>query len=438
MARKLNRNAAEAYSKNFSAKVVEDFYANRQAATGQDILEFTPVQQINLLLIQRLYVRWQEDALRLRSPYFNYEHPQVKEALQHFMNTLSRHIQLEREALQPLLEEAVLDSLRLLLQPMAYFAELMQRYPQPDTLQNSLRYLRWQEPITTALNEQLDQKAITDPDFMLTLLDAGIKSGNLELDPIDEHILAYEQILPMPLELVDEPDKESGPSLPKEEEGGDFFSAITRSAPKPGRPTQRVELAPQNEAPKATQAQPLFVKNEAPQHAPAPTPLPEPIAVPTPAEAPSAARAYTAPQPAPAPPVEQKSSSAASHRGEASPARRQEEEAKTLNTRFERSEKKPLHEKFEQKEARPPKIQKPRSASIRNYITLNQRFMFVKELFGGDGGAFNAALDALDACQDSAEARQWVATHMAEKRQWQEHPEVAEEFEGVLEHRFRN
>ncbi|EMR03622.1 hypothetical protein [Cesiribacter andamanensis] len=62
--------------------------------------------------------------------------------------------------------------------------------------------------------------------------------------------------------------------------------------------------------------------------------------------------------------------------------------------------------------------------------------MFVKELFGGDGGAFNAALDALDACPNRPAASQWVQDHLAQKVQWQNNPEVVEEFEGVLEHRF--
>ncbi|EMR03621.1 hypothetical protein [Cesiribacter andamanensis] len=277
MARKLNRKAAEAYSRNFSATVMDEFYANRQAASGQDILEITPLQQINLLLIQRLYVRWQEDTLRLRSPYFNYEHPQVKEALQHFMNTLSRHILVERAALQPLLEEAVLDSLRLLLQPMAYFDELLRRYPQRENLLASLRYLRWQESITGMLQEQLEQGEITDPDFLLTLLDASIKSGKVTLDAIDEQIMAYEQVLPLPLELVDEPAKDI-PAPLKEEEEGDFFSAITRSAPRPSRPAPRVEPP--------TEPQPEPKAEPQPQaQAPRPAPEPKKEAAPIPASA---------------------------------------------------------------------------------------------------------------------------------------------------------
>ena len=426
MVRKLNRKAAEAYSKTFSSKVMDDFFSNRQVATGQDILELTPVQQVNLLLVQRLYVRWQEDTLRLRSPYFNYEHPQVKEALQQFMNTLSRHIQVERPALQPLLEEAVLDSLRLLLQPMAYIDELIHRYPENESLQASLRYLRWQDPLCTALQEQLEQKEITDGEYLLALLDAGLKSGRLELDAVDEHIQAFEQVHPMPLELIDEPAKEQ-PVPPKEEAPADFFSAIART-PRPSRPALQPEPQPEplpiQEAAPAANPQPQPEAPKFAEPAPAPTPV-EPVV-----KAPVVPELTVATAPA-----ESSSAAAASKNGTA--PKKGEEEAGTLNKRFERNnDKKPLYEKFEQKETKTPLVQKPRSASIRNYITLNQRFMFVKELFGGDGGAFNAALDTLDSCQNRQEAQQWVDAQLAQKPHWQDEADVVQEFRAVLDHRF--
>ena len=433
MVRKLNRKAAETYSQNFSRRVLDDFFSKQPAATGQDILELTPVHQVNLLVIQRLYQRWQQEALQLRSAYFDFGHPQVQESLQAFMNTLSRHIQVEREALEPLLQEATLDTLRLLFNPMAFFAEFIGDYLKPESLQASLRYLRMQQALTDTLHEQIEKKETTETEYLLAILEAGIGSGRLELEPVEEHVQAFEQVLLFPKGLVEE----QGPAapLPPKEEATDFFSTISGMSPRPARTAPKEE-----EAPKAQEA--------ATPKEPAPAPIPPAPKVSEPE--PAIARAPTptaAPEPAAAPPAPAQNSRPEVRAAaptvivpaqEPAPApKKQDEEHGRVNARFDRSEKKPLYEKFEQKEPRAATIsQKQRSSNIRHYITLNQRFMFVKELFGGDGGAFNAALDALDSCKTMGEAQQWVQEHLAPKPQWQDDSEVVHEFQNVLEHRF--
>ena len=440
MARKLNRKAAEAYSEYFSSKVLDNFFSDRLAATGQDILELTPVQQVNLLIVQRFYQRWQEEALRLRSPYFNYDHPQVQESLQSFMNTLSRHILVERAALEPLLQAAVLDTLRLLFNPMAFFDEFLRLYTNSKTLQASLRYLRMQQSLTDVLHEQVEQKETYEPEYLLAMLDAGIRSGNLELEPVDEHMQAFNEVLAVPEDMVEEPVVEApaAAAAPPKEEPADFFSAISQLAPRTPRPANRPK-----ETPKPVEAE--SSRREPVEPAPAPQPKHiERVTVPT-VEIPETAEPEPTPAPfiklemgTPAEPAAAPAAASAPPIDTTVSQKKQEEESRNLNTRFEqRNEKKPLYEKFETKEPRSATItNKQRSANIRHYITLNQRFMFVKELFGGDGGAFNASLDALDSCQSLGEAQQWVQQHLAPKPQWQPDSDVVLEFENVLHNRF--
>ncbi|AHM61637.1 hypothetical protein D770_16915 [Flammeovirgaceae bacterium 311] len=440
MVRKLNRKAAEAYSEDFSSKILDNFFSNSEVATGQDILELTPLQQINLLLIQRLYQRWQEETLRLRSPYFNYQHPQVQDSLKAFMNTLSRHIQVERQALEPLLQGAVLDSLRLLLNPVAFFDEFLRLNPSLESLQASLRYLRWQQSLTDALQEQVEKKEMGDPEYLLAMLEAGVRSGNLITDPTEEYIEAFEQVLPLPSGLVEEPVASPQPAPPKEEPADDFFSAISRMAPRNPRPGARTaaepesqlrpapapearEAKPQTSAPRYSEPEPVVNRATPVEQEPVATKRPQPTVVmppviDTPApETPRAARPAEVKQP--------------------EEPKKQQEENRSLNTRLGINDKKPLYEKFEAREPRSASLsQKHRPASIRHYITLNQRFMFVKELFDGNAAAFNASLDALDACQNYGEAQQWTQEHLAHKPQWQDDSEVVQEFMAVLDHRF--
>lgn len=445
MVRKLNRKAAEAYSEDFSSKILDDFFSKREVATGQDILELTPLQQINLLLIQRLYQRWQEETLRLRSPYFNYQHPQVQDSLKAFMNTLSRHIQVERQALEPLLQGAVLDSLRLLLNPVAFFDEFLRLNPSLESLQSSLRYLRWQQSLTDALQEQVEKKEMADPEYLLAMLEAGVRSGNLIPDAAEEHIEVFEQVLPLPSGLVEEPMATPQAAPPKEEPADDFFSAISRMAPRNPKPAPRPAPEPEAEAAPAAAPAPVREVKEARPQPPAPRYAePEPVvskAAPTEQEPVLSRR----PQPTvvmppvidtPAPEAPRAARPAEVVKRPEEP-KKQQEENRSLNTRLGTNDKKPLYEKFEPRESRSTSLsQKHRPASIRHYITLNQRFMFVKELFDGNAAAFNAALDALDACQNYREAQQWTREHLAQKPQWEDDSEVVQEFMAVLDHRF--
>lgn len=425
MARKLNRKAAEAYTEDFSNKVLNDFFSDRQAAVGHDILELTPVQQVNLLVIQRLYQRWQEETMSLRSAYFNFEHPEVQESLQSFMNTLSRHILVERHALEPFLKAAVMDTLRLLFNPMAYFDELLRLYRKPEAIQASLRYLRLQQPLIEVLQEQVEDKEAKEPEYVLAILEASMRSGKLAPEPLEEHVQAFAQVLPLPQEIADEPLENTPPAAAKETpaDNTNFFSSISQIGSRQARPASQ-----QTTAAKSPQSG---------RPAPAPTVRMDSISESQVAPSPAAK-----PQPKPAAPASNQQAEPVAER-KSPPVvvvpQKKEEAAGNLNTRFERSEKKALYEKFEPKEARTSSLpQKQRSANIRNYISLNQRFMFIKVLFNNDAAEFSSALNALDDCQNLSEARQWLQRHLAQNRQIQPDDEVVQEFELVMEQRFGN
>lgn len=429
----LNRKAAEAYSQDFTHKILNDFFSSHTTASGQDLLEITPVQQVNLLLIQRLYQRWQEETLRLRSPYFNYEHPQVQESLKHFMNILSRHIQVDKAALEPLMVGAVEDTLRLLYAPIDFFRALLSANASVEGLQSSLRYLRLQQAITDALQEQAEQKETIDPEYLLAMLGEGLQSGRLELEPADEYRQAFEAVLPFPQQLIATPEEEKPTPAPPQEEATDFFSSISRTAPRSPKPAPAPANKPEPETSPRAAA-------EASQEA-RPEPAPQ---------APKAASTSFTPdhtvdtQLKPVIPTQQlapsgKSSTLSSSAADQGPSiGKQEEEERSLNKRFsEQTDKKPLYERFETKEPRSNTIaQKQRSTNIRHYITLNQRFMYVKELFGGNAAAFNQALDQIDACNNLQEAQAWLDQHLAGNPQWQEETEAAQEFQRIVSMRF--
>lgn len=117
----LNSIALNQYSARFTTTVLNEVYRSQDVVTGAGLLKLTPVRQVNLGILNRLFEEWKNNAEAFRSPYFDFSNEDVKSALEEFMNTASQHIAVKRADLEPLLADSVKESLKLLLAPAAYF-----------------------------------------------------------------------------------------------------------------------------------------------------------------------------------------------------------------------------------------------------------------------------------------------------------------------------
>lgn len=125
----INHVALKQYASDFTTKILTDFYANKTTINGQEILALSPVRQVNLGIISRIFDQWKIDTQAFRSPYFDFEKEEVKNALQEFMNTVSRNIAIKRTDFQPLFLQSTEDALMLLLAPADYFARKLREMP---------------------------------------------------------------------------------------------------------------------------------------------------------------------------------------------------------------------------------------------------------------------------------------------------------------------
>lgn len=113
------------------------------------------------------------------------------------------------------------------------------------------------------------------------------------------------------------------------------------------------------------------------------------------------------------------------------------QEAKTVNEKFSRESKTLLDEIG--KEAGPTLVelhQNKKIQSIKKHITINQRFMFVNELFGGDTTTFNQALEELERKDSYDLAIEYLINNYAKKNDWLMDSDEVVEFLGVLNKRF--
>ncbi len=123
MSNGLNTNALNQYVTEFSMLVLNQAYRSHDILTGHDLLKISPVKQVNLGILNRLFETWKANAETFRSNFFDFQNESVKSALVSFMNTVSQHIAVKRNDLEPLLEESAYESLELLLLPEKYFAD---------------------------------------------------------------------------------------------------------------------------------------------------------------------------------------------------------------------------------------------------------------------------------------------------------------------------
>ena len=80
--------------------------------------------------------------------------------------------------------------------------------------------------------------------------------------------------------------------------------------------------------------------------------------------------------------------------------------------------------------------QKSRIESIRGAISLNQRFLFINNLFHGNVEAFSHALEELETCSSFAEAREVMLKKFVPRYLWDVTSAEAEEFIDIVKRRF--
>ena len=101
-----------------SEKYIRLFFGpTKKQISGQEIFHFCDHQQVNRFLFFQLHQDWNQYQTGLRHPFYNFQHEEVKKALQSYLNTVSAHILLTEKDVRPLVEKAVYNTITLLLNP---------------------------------------------------------------------------------------------------------------------------------------------------------------------------------------------------------------------------------------------------------------------------------------------------------------------------------
>ncbi|SNC68561.1 hypothetical protein SAMN06265337_2376 [Hymenobacter gelipurpurascens] len=382
----------EQYGRLLAALLCDQHFGARPTATldGPAVLRFTPIRQINLFVVQRLLGQWMAEMGNLRSPYFDFEDAEVRQALTQFMNVLSRRIKLSRPVFEPLLADSICDTLLGAIDPAETFSRKLmgeQTSASPQKLRETLRYLDLNKPLFEGFLDTLPAEQVQERDYLLSRFRLYLEHDTQELQPLSALVQEFNALLP----LTEADLYEEGPPS-------------THPADKP------------KEAEEA-----------APAEKPAPAPAPTPAAVAEPAA--------PAPVPipvikAPAAPTEQRGTAAEPTSATAVPlyAKLQAEQtsAPSLSEtlRSERPAAATLAEKA-------PKVE-----TLREAISINQRFSFINELFNGENMEYHAVIQHLDTLPNSDSAKRYVTENLAAQYNWARKEEHVNKLLKLIERKF--
>ena len=380
------------YGRRLATRLCDQHFGAQPTATldGPAVLKFTPVRQINLLIIRQLLGQWQAETARLRSDYFDFEAAPVQAALAQFMNVLSRHISLNRAAFEPLLTQAAADTLGIVADPTGSFQRLLLGHtlkPTLAALRDNLRYFDIGKAFYQGFIDSLPVSDDLSRDFLAHRFELYHAANYKAHQPMQRLVTELSSLLPLTTaDLL-----EDGP--------------VSVTSPS---------------------------RVEEPVSTPAPVPLP--VALPTFAPAPNSK--YELPPPAaPATPK---------------PALPIEAPSRTLPDFNSASI--PLHEKLKAGQPAAPALAEtlratappaslteragPKVETLREAISINQRFSFINELFNGENMDYHAAIQHLDSLPTVDQARSYVTAELSQRYDWNRKEEHVNKLLKLIERKF--
>lgn len=395
MSNKWNEAKAKSYSEAFTNLLCEKFFQSQSKISGAEILKFTEVKQLNMLIVRELYEKWQQETAKVRSPYFDFENVEVQKAFQEFQNILSRYISVGKEQFSDLLQKAVYDTLELHMNTKGYFEQLMRGLPSfkltEDWLKVNGKYYISHSWILAELLSRKGGLPVVYANQAIEWVREIVEEHNpnmpnQDLEQLNQILsINWNESSPRATSFFDEALEIPLPHVPK----------VERSSPA------KEEIKEQYVAPVSAK-----------QHEPVQEPQPEVNRIAETGAVAIAAKTEIATE-------------------------KKVKEPRSLNDKLLGSQA-TLNEKII-KEARvslSDNHSKGKIESIRSSISLNQRFLFINNLFGGNVQAFTGALDEIEAKVNFGEAKETMIKKYLPTYKWDITSPEAEEFFEILKRRF--
>ena len=213
----------EKYCSDFTEKIITNSFPKNRKITGEEILSFSPVKQLNLFIIKNLLIEWQREIEKLKSPYFNFESEEVKSAMKDFGNTLSRNISISEEDFKPLVYQSTWETITLLTTPYEFYIGIAnlaieKNYTIPE-LQSIQKYIKHNQFIYTEFLKEITSESYS-PEAYPAVVEGVMKhTDQTPEDPepffkLLSGVLPFDQTILNEEEQIAEPEEEKIASEP--------------------------------------------------------------------------------------------------------------------------------------------------------------------------------------------------------------------------------
>ena len=217
MENKLNKQALENYARLTSRKLCDDYFSVDKPIGGKDIVRFTSIEQVNYFILKNLFVQWKAETENYkRSPFFDYTHAEVEQAMIALMNVLSNHISIRRINFEILLASAIEETIYLALSPYHYFKQYFFNTEKVKIsvaeIKEYSKYIRFNgnffnDFIRSIESYKMDSFIIAD---ILGYFQQAYYNNNENFDNYDQIINEFNAIYPIDInEIVIDPRKKS-------------------------------------------------------------------------------------------------------------------------------------------------------------------------------------------------------------------------------------
>jgi len=202
MDEKISLEAIAFYGDAYAEKVLKGFFSSKNRITGSEILSLCNVQQVNLFVIRELFKNWREENKKLKSSYFNYDNPEVKEALENFMSVLSKNISIDQAHFTPLLEKAVMQTLLVVFDPYDFFSMIVAGQDnklEVAPFREEIKYLKVNKAPLEKMLQKLEEKGVKEisGNEAFSILDQILEEVSFNPEDVEEYLEKFSSIVPL-------------------------------------------------------------------------------------------------------------------------------------------------------------------------------------------------------------------------------------------------
>lgn len=270
MDEKISLDAITRYADAYADKVLDRFFSSRERITGNEIKELCNIQQVNLFVIRELFKSWKEDTKRMQSPYFDYDKPEVREALDSLMKLLSQNISINRSNFAPLLKKAVGQVLLAVFDPLDFYSMILtgkENKLDVARFKEEIKYLKVNKAPLEKMLAKLEEGNVTEipGSEALTILDGILEEVSFTPEDVDPYIEKFSGVVPLDANKLYVPKGEEPPPPPPapkapQERRAEAQPLRSKSEPLPTRQKPPVRLTV-NEMLSRQQIRPTLAEN---------------------------------------------------------------------------------------------------------------------------------------------------------------------------------